>query len=268
MKILIIGGGNMGLTYAQSFLRSHISVKEDLMILEKSPEKAAELSKRDIGTVYGEAEPCIRSADLVILAVKPQDATALFSSLRGSIDPQQVFLSIMAGVRIDTISQLLGARKIIRAMPNLPAQIGMGMTAFTSSDDVTRIELVMVQNLLNTTGKTVYVAEESAIDTATAISGSGPAYVWFFMNAMMTAAQEMGFKQSEAELLVGQTFRGAIELYDKSDFSCEEWIDKVCSRGGTTEAALQSYSENAVHKDIVAGAQAALNRAVELGQKA
>lgn len=267
MKILIIGGGNMGLTYAQSFLRSHITVKEDMMILEKSPEKADELSKKDIGTVYGEPENCIRSADLVILAVKPQDSEALFQGLRPLIDPQQVFLSIMAGVRMETIAAQLGARKIIRAMPNLPAQIGMGMTAFTSSDEVTRIELVMVQNLLNTTGKTVYVAQESAIDAATAVSGSGPAYVWFFMEAMMSAARDMGFNQSESELLVSQTFRGAIELYDKSDFSCEEWIEKVCSRGGTTEAALRSYAEKDLRQAIIEGANAALNRAVELGKK-
>ena len=267
MKILIIGGGNMGLTYAQSFLRSHITVKEDMMILEKSPEKAEELSKKDIGTVYGEPENCIRAADLVILAVKPQDSEVLFQGLRPLIDPQQVFLSIMAGVRMETIAEQLGARKIIRAMPNLPAQIGMGMTAFTSSDEVTRIELVMVQNLLNTTGKTVYVAQESAIDAATAVSGSGPAYVWFFMEAMMSAARDMGFNQSESELLVSQTFRGAIELYDKSDFSCEEWIEKVCSRGGTTEAALRSYAEKDLRQAIIEGANAALNRAVELGKK-
>ncbi len=265
MKILIIGGGNMGMTYAQSFLRSHITNKEDMMILEKSPQKAEELAKKDIGTIYSRAEDCLRPADLVIFAVKPQDSQALFSSLKGMVDPQQVFLSIMAGVKIGAISRALGISKVIRAMPNLPAQIGMGMTAFTSSDEVTRIELVMVQNLLNTTGKTIYVEKEEAIDAATAISGSGPAYVWFFMKALMDAARDMGFSYSEAELLVSQTFRGAIELFSKTDFTCEEWIDKVCSRGGTTEAALASYSKNLVRDDIIAGAVAALQRAVELG---
>ncbi|MEQ8702877.1 MAG: pyrroline-5-carboxylate reductase [Phaeodactylibacter sp.] len=266
MKILIIGGGNMGLTYAQSFLRSHITSKEDMMILEKSPQKAAELAKKDIGTVYGRAEDCIKQSDLVIFAVKPQDATVLLEHISPLIDTQQVFLSIMAGVKISTISESLGAEKVIRAMPNLPAQIGMGMTAFTSSDAVTRIELVMVQNLLNTTGKTVYVEKEEAIDAATAISGSGPAYVWFFMKSMMDAARSMGFSYSESELLVSQTFRGAIELFNKTDFTCEEWIAKVCSRGGTTEAALASYDKNLVRDDIIAGAQAALERAVELGK--
>ncbi|MCG8332494.1 MAG: pyrroline-5-carboxylate reductase [Chitinophagales bacterium] len=266
MKILIIGGGNMGLTYAQSFLRSHITSKEDMMILEKSPQKAQELAKKDIGTVYGNAEECIRESDLVILAVKPQDSSALFAAIQPLIDPQQVFLSIMAGVKIETIAEKLGAEKVIRAMPNLPAQIGMGMTAFTSSDAVTRIELVMVQNLLNTTGKTVYVENEDAIDAATAISGSGPAYVWFFMKSLMDAARNMGFNYSESELLVSQTFRGAIELFNKTEFTCEEWIEKVCSRGGTTEAALTSYEQTSLGEDIISGANAALNRAVELGK--
>lgn len=258
----------MGATYAQSFLRSHIASKEAMMILEKSPEKAIELSKKDIGQVFGRPEECLSKADLIILAVKPQDSAALFEAISPLVDAQQVFLSIMAGVKIKSIEQALGVKKIIRAMPNLPAQIGMGMTAFTSSDEVTRIELVTVQNLLNTTGKTVYVEKESAIDAATAISGSGPAYVWFFMNALMEGARNMGFSESEAELLVSQTFLGAVELYRATNSSCQEWIDRVCSRGGTTEAALKNYLENAVHQDIIAGATAALRRAEELGKEA
>lgn len=267
MKILVIGGGNMGLTYAQGFLRSHITNKKDMMILEKSPEKAAELAKKDIGTVYGSPEKCTINADLIILAVKPQDIGSLFASLKPFIDPQQVIVSIMAGVKIETIAEGLGAEKVIRAMPNLPAQIGLGMTAFTASDAVTRIELVTVQNLINTTGKTVYVENERFIDATTAISGSGPAYVWYFMDAMMQAAKEMGFNHSEAELLVSQTFRGAIELFQKSDLTCQEWIDRVSSKGGTTVAALASFRENLVHKDIIEGNFAAFNRAVELGKQ-
>jgi len=267
MKILVIGGGNMGLTYAQSFLRSHITSEKDMMILEKSPTKAEELSQKNIGTVYGEPEKCIKLADLVIFAVKPQDSDAVFKSIQPFVDSQQVFLSIMAGVKIKTICEALGTPKVIRAMPNLPAQIGMGMTAFTSSDEVTRIELVMVQNLINTTGKTVYVEKEQSIDAATAISGSGPAYVYYFMDAMIQAAQGMGFSTSEAELLVSQTFKGAVDLYNKSDLSCKDWIKKVSSKGGTTEAAMRSFVENKVYKDIIEGAEAALNRAVELGKQ-
>ena len=155
MKILVIGGGNMGMTYAQSILRSKIANRKDMMILEKFPKKAEELAKQEIGTVYGNPDECMSKADLIILAVKPQDIKLLFENIKPFVDPQQVFISIMAGVTIKTISTTLGVKKVIRAMPNLPAQVGMGMTAFTSTDDVTRIELVMVQNLLNTTGKTV-----------------------------------------------------------------------------------------------------------------
>ena len=172
----------------------------------------------------------------------------------------------MAGVKIETICDSLGVKKVIRAMPNLPAQIGMGMTAFTSSNEVTRIELVMVQNLLNTTGKTIYVENEKAIDASTAISGSGPAYVFYFMDAMMKAAKGMGFNESEAELLVSQTFKGAVDLYNKNNFSCEEWIAKVSSKGGTTEAAMASYHDKKLNENIITGAQAAFDRAEELGK--
>jgi pyrroline-5-carboxylate reductase len=267
MKILIIGGGNMGLTYAQSFLRSHITVKKDMMILEKSSKKAEELAKKDIGTVYGNPEECLKKADLIIFAVKPQDTQMLFSSIKPYVDAQQVFVSIMAGVTIKTICEALEVKKVIRAMPNLPAQIGMGMTTFTSTDEVTRIELVMVQNLINTTGKTVYVENEKFIDATTAISGSGPAYVYYFMDAMMAAAKEMGFTTSEAELLVSQTFKGAVDLYNKSNLSCSEWISRVSSRGGTTEAAIKAYNKHKVKDDIIRGARAALNRAIELGKE-
>ncbi len=265
MKILIIGGGNMGLTYAQSFLRSHVTTKQDLMILEKSEEKWPELESLDIGSICKHPEDCLAHADLVILAVKPQDSASLFAKIRPMVDPQQVFLSIMAGVKMSSIAEALGIRKIIRAMPNLPAQIGMGMTAFTSTDDVTRIELVTVQNLINTTGKSIYVENETLIDAATAISGSGPAYVWFFMNSLISAAKQVGFNDSQAELLVSQTFQGAIDLFHQSDSSCEEWIKKVASKGGTTEAALGSFSKTDVFHDIVSGAVAAFERAKELG---
>ena len=265
MNILIIGGGNMGLTYAQAFLRSLVTTREQLMILEHLPEKAVQLSELNLGTVYLDSKDCIKKADVVILAVKPQDSVALFEQIKPNTEGGQVFLSIMAGVKIKTIQDVLGVKKVIRAMPNLPAQIGQGMTAFTSADEVTRLELVMVQNLLATTGKAVYVEKEAMIDATTAISGSGPAYVYYFMDAMMQAAKQMGFSEAEAELLVVQTFTGAVDLYNKSDITCNEWIKRVASRGGTTEAALNSFIQNSLHQDIIDGTMAALKRAEELG---
>jgi pyrroline-5-carboxylate reductase len=266
MKILVLGGGNMGLSYSQSFLRSRIVTSDQLMVLCRTAEKASLLSQQYEGRFFSEPEACVAQADLLILSVKPQDSAYLFSAIKPFIQPGQVFLSIMAGVTLETISSALGVDKVIRAMPNLPSQVGSGVTAFSSTDQVTRIELVMVQNLLNTTGKTLYVERENMIDAATAISGSGPAYVFFFMNALMEAAQSMGFNQSESELLVSQTFQGAAELYSKTNFTCAEWIAKVASKGGTTEAALRVFDQLTVHKDIVAGANAAFDRAKELGK--
>lgn len=255
----------MGQTYARSFLRSHIVSSDEMMILEKSASKAKELSGQDLGSVHEIPQDCLPAADLIILAVKPQDAPALMEQLRPMVDPQQVFLSIMAGIKMEKIKNALGVTKVIRAMPNLPAQIGMGMTAFTSSEEVTRIELLMVQNLLNTTGKAIYVEKESLLDSATAISGSGPAYVFYCMQAFIEAGVAMGFSSSEAELLVLQTFKGAVDLFHKNDFTCKEWMSMVASRGGTTEAALNYFVGNDVDKHLKGGANAALLRAQELG---
>lgn len=266
MRILIIGGGNMGATFAKSFIRSHAADPEKVMILEVLSEKVEVLQKAKIGKIFTNPKDCVPLADIIILAVKPQSSAVLFAQMKKYVDSQQVIVSIMAGVKIETIRQGLGAVKIIRAMPNLPAQIGQGMTVYTSTDEVTRIELVMVQNLLNTTGKAIFVSKEAKIDAGTAISGSGPAYVFYFINAMKQAAKDMGFSDSAAQLLVTQTFKGTVALFEQSNRDCQEWIDMVSSKGGTTEAAIKSFESNQVQKMIQAGAKAALVRAVELGK--
>ena len=265
MNILIIGGGNMGATYATSFLRSHVTSLAGMRILEKNAAKAAALAERNIGTVGSDPGAMVPSSDLVVLAVKPQDTGALFAAIRPHVHEQQVFLSIMAGVTVATIREALGVAKVVRAMPNLPAQVGEGMTAYTSSPEVTRLELVMVQNLLATTGKSIYVEEERMLDAATAVSGSGPAYVFYFMQAMMRRARDLGFSESEAELLVLQTFAGGVSLYQANDLDCAGWIGRVASRGGTTEAALHSFADSTLRDRIEAGLQAAYDRAVALG---
>lgn len=266
MKILVIGGGNMGLTYATSFLNSHITSKSGMMILERSEEKASVLKDKGIASVYTEPGSYINDADLIILAVKPQDTKNLFNSLVRFIDKDQVILSIMAGITVKYICNTLGVKKVIRAMPNMASQIGQGMTVFTSSDEVTRIELVMVQNLINTTGKSIYTSDEKMIDAATAISGSGPAYVLYFMSSLIKAAMDLGFSPSEAELLVSQTFRGTVDLFNRNNLSVEKWINMIASKGGTTEAALDSFNHSNLDNKIQVGAKSAFKRATELGK--
>ena len=151
-------------------------------------------------------------------------------------------------------------------MPNLPSQIGMGMTVFTASNELDKKDLFIIQNLINTTGKSVYVENESLVDAATAISGSGPAYVFYFMSAMIQSAIKMGFNQSEAELLVNQTFMGAVHLHNQSQLSCADWIERVASKGGTTEAALHVMKKENVVEEIEHALDAAFIRAKELGK--
>lgn len=256
----------MGQTYTQSFLRSHIVGEDQMMILEKSPEKARLLATMKLGTVHESPKDCVPAADLIILAVKPQDAPHVFEEINLLLKEHQIILSIMAGVRIQTIKHSFSTSKIIRAMPNLPSQISRGMTVFTSTKEVSRDELVMVQNLLNTTGKTLYVSDEDLLDSATAISGSGPAYVFYFMESLMEAAHKLGFSESEAELLSWQTFQGTVDLFHKNNFTCAEWIKRVSSRGGTTEAALRTFQKKNIKHGIIEGAESAFQRAKELGE--
>ena len=265
MKIIIIGAGNMGLTYTKSFLSSHIVRPSDIFLLNRTKTKLEQAQKEFfVQNIFTESGAYISEMEVVILAVKPQDAVRLYSTIKNYLQPNQLILSVMAGVKMNTISAALGVKKILRAMPNLPSQIGLGMTAFTASEAVSKQELLLIQNLLSTTGRVVYFENESRIDAATAVSGSGPAYVFFLMNVMMKAAREIGFSDSEAELLVWQTFHGAVNLQNKSNLNCDEWIQRVASKGGTTEAAFKVFEETQIEKHLVEGIKAAFNRAVEL----
>jgi len=157
--------------------------------------------------------------------------------------------------------------KIVRAMPNLPAKIGKGLTSYVASPEVSRIELLTIGSLLDTTGKSVLVSDENYIDASTGISGSGPAYVFYFMQSMMEAALQMGFSENVSKVLVSQTFTGAIELFNQNNLSPNSWMEKVASKGGTTRAALDSMDNNNVGELIKEAAFAAFNRAVELGKE-
>jgi pyrroline-5-carboxylate reductase len=266
MKILIIGGGNMGKTYADSFIANHAIQKDDLYILEHFEEKVNYFKSIGFRNVFFQPDEYIKQMDLIILAIKPQDIQSLFPKIAPYLSENQTVLSIMAGVKIATIKANLPARKIVRAMPNLPAQIGMGMTGFTSAAEVSKEEVFTIQNLLNTTGKSLYFDDESKLDAVTAISGSGPAYVFYFMDSMINTAMEMGFTKVQAELLVEQTFMGAVNLLNIHHISCKDWIAKVASKGGTTEAALVQFEAKQLSQDINTGLKAALQRAVELGK--
>ena len=265
MKVLIVGYGNMGKTYANSFISSRFIKPEDIFVLVRNENfRAIESSipKANFSSVSNEK---ISDFDIVILAVKPQDFETLAKMIKPYLKDSQIIFSVMAGITISKIESQLSCSKIVRSMPNIPTQIGMGMTVFTASANVDRKELFIIQNLINTTGKSVYVENENLINAATAISGSGPAYVFYFMQSMILAAVQLGFNESEAELLVNQTFMGSVSIQNSYSLSNEEWIAKVASKGGTTESALQVFEKDRLNQTILQAIMAANARAVELG---
>ena len=267
MKVLVIGAGNMGLTYAEGMAHSPFLNKRKLMIFDVSPKKTEALSTMSQFDVYDSIEDCVTIADVIFIAVKPYHSQSLFETMKPFINDGQVFVSLMAGVKIKTIQEGLGIHKVVRTMPNLPAKVGKGITSFTESKTVSRIELLTIRNLLDTTGASIHVENEQFIDASTGISGSGPAYIFYFMQSMLEAALKMGFSSNDSKVLVSNTFEGAVKLFNDSDLSPETWMNRVASKGGTTRAALDSMEDNNVKELIKEAAYAAFNRATELGKE-
>ncbi|MBJ6368312.1 pyrroline-5-carboxylate reductase [Snuella sedimenti] len=267
MRVLVIGAGNMGLTYAQGMSKSKLLKKRNIMVLDNSEEKLEELHQMSHFDAFKELDDCVPQADIIFIAVKPYHSEALLRAMQSLVNPEQIIISIMAGVTIDSMRTLTGLNKIVRAMPNLPAKIGKGLTSYVASPEVSRIELLTVESLLDTTGKSIRVSNENFIDASTGISGSGPAYVFYFMQSMMEAALQMGFSKNDSTVLVSQTFTGAVELFNQSNLSPNSWMDRVASKGGTTRAALDSMADNNVNELIKEAAFAAFQRAIELGEE-
>lgn len=266
MKVLVIGAGNMGLTYSEGMAKSPLLNRKNLMIHDVSAETIENLKKISYFDVFDKLEDCLPKADIVFIGVKPYHADELFAKMKPMLNEHQIMVSLMAGVTIESMVNGLGVSKIVRTMPNLPAKVGKGVTSYTESEAVSRVELLMIRNLLDTTGKSIHVKNEEFINKSTGISGSGPAYIFYFMQSMLEAAKKMGFSDNDSKVLVSNTFEGAVELFNDSDLSPETWMNRVASKGGTTRAALDSMDDNNVNQLIKDAAFAAFNRAVELGE--
>jgi len=266
-KIAIIGCGNMGLIYANSFLRYKIVTQENLLLVEKNTERQASLSAMNIGKVVTTNNALIAECNIVILAVKPQDFKELAQSLKEVINPTCVVLSIMAGTEISFIQSALNHQFIVRAMPNLPVEISMGMTAFSAANAISHDKIMLVENLLSTTGRTLYLKNEEQLNAVTALSGSGPAYFFYFMKYLIEAGVSLGLDEHVSSILAKQTMLGSFHLINNGQKNLDEYIASVTSKGGTTEAALKTFNENQMGETIIKALQNAENRAKELSVK-
>jgi pyrroline-5-carboxylate reductase len=265
--IAIIGCGNMGLIYANSFLRYKITDADHLLLVEKNEERRKVLSELHIGKVVTVNDPLISTCNILILAVKPQDFRVLAADLKAVIDPNCVVLSIMAGTEIAFIQSELNHQYVVRAMPNLPVEISMGMTAFASSRALSHEQIMLVENLLSTTGRTIYLKEEHQLNAVTALSGSGPAYFFYFMKSLIDAGIALGLDEHVASILAKQTMLGSFHLINNGQKTLDEYIQSVASKGGTTQAALQTFSEHGMHETIIEALSNAEKRAKELSIK-
>jgi pyrroline-5-carboxylate reductase len=204
------------------------------------------------------------NADLIIISVKPQDFNHVAENFRFRLKDNQMVLSIMAGIKINKIQQLLHHPLVVRVMPNSPTLLGMGITGYTSASGISFSQLINIERLLNSTGRSVYLENEELLDGVTALSGSGPAYFYYIVDAMIKAGVEMGIDENLSKLFVTQTMLGAYHLINNSDKNLEELIKDVASKGGTTEAALKTFNENNFKDILKKGILNAKKRAKEL----
>jgi pyrroline-5-carboxylate reductase len=265
-KIAIIGYGVMGKAIVSSLL-GHGKVKlENLIVVEPTPDRL-ELLQQEFGiTGYAECAEVIGQANIVILAVKPQGLNQLSKSVKGKINPEALVISIMAGVSLATLNEKLGVSQVVRAMPNTPAQVGMGITVWVKTPQVSDEKKEMASEIIQTLGDEVFVEDESYLDMATALSGSGPAYVFLFMESMIDAGVHMGFPRRIAEKLVTQTVRGSAEFFKQNHEHPARLRNDVTSPGGTSAEALY-YLEKAGFRTAISRAiWAAYERSIELGK--
>lgn len=267
MTIAVLGAGKMGTSFSKSFLKYELIKPENLHLITRRKEKINKISEEFPGakvSVFDEVSEI--DADLVIIAVKPQDFQFVAQNLPFKFKENQMLLSIMAGIRIEKIQQLLNHKKVVRSMPNSPTVLGMGVTGYTAAEGISFNDLMHIERFLNSTGRSVYLEDENLLDSVTALSGSGPAYFYYIVDAMIKAGTEMGIDENLSKLFVKQTMLGAYHLINNSEKNLEELIKDVASKGGTTEAALRTFDESALKNTLKKGILAAENRSKELSK--
>lgn len=265
MKITFLGGGNMANALIGGMLDKGFSAAE-MTVIEINVDSHVQLQQRFGVNCVAAPTPAVLDVDVLLLAVKPQQLRVACAPLAGLLNNQLV-ISIAAGIRLDDLSRWLGGyRRLVRAMPNTPALIGAGVTGLYAGASVSETGRARAEQILQAVGTTLWVAEEARIDAVTAISGSGPAYAFLLIEAMQQAAVELGFSEPDARQLSIDTVLGAARLAQGSSDSAAVLRERVTSKGGTTEAALQVMASRGVREAIAAGAVAAAARSRELGE--
>jgi pyrroline-5-carboxylate reductase len=265
-KIAVIGSGVMGEAIIGGLIRNGLTTPINILATDTRPDRVEELIERYGVSGYTDNLQAVKTAEVVILAVKPQRLDKVLQGLKGKIPPRALVLSIVAGAAIQKISDGLDHRCIVRSMPNTPAQIGEGITVWYASPEVSEDQIEHARQILTALGQEVLVEEENFLDMATALSGTGPAYVFLFMEAMIDAGVHLGFARRIAEQLVTQTVLGSVDYYRKRTAHPAHLRNEVTSPGGTSAEALYYLEKAGFRTAISRAVWAAYERSQELGQ--
>jgi pyrroline-5-carboxylate reductase len=265
MRLAFIGGGMMGEAMIAGALARDISDAGSISVCEIAAARRKALTSRYGVTATDSPADAVRGAEIVVLAVKPQEFATAAAALVEVLDPKQTVMSIMAGVRIATIAELLEHEPIIRAIPNTAAQIGESMTVWTGTTAVSKAAKEQVKLLLGVLGKEIYVDSEKYVDMATAVSSSGPAYIFLVMEAMIDAAVHIGLRRDMAVPMVIQTMLGSARYADESGKHPAELRNQVTSPGGTTTEGLLVLEDAGLRAAFAEAIQAAYEKAQQLG---
>lgn len=238
MKIAFIGGGNMGEAILSAILDKGLSTPQAIFVSDIDDTRCQNLKRKYSVAVMKSNRLATEKAEVVILAVKPQNLGGVMTELNGWLEPGQLVLSIIAGATINTLCLGLNHQSIVRVMPNTPAQIGEGMSIWTATAEVNEPRREWARSILTAMGKEIYVNNEDYIDKATAISGSGPAYFFLFFESLVDAAVHIGLPSDMAKQLVIQTMMGSGYFIQRSGKEPSELRRMVTSLGGTTAEAL------------------------------
>ena len=265
-SISFIGGGVMGEAMVQGLLSKKLLSSESITVGEPREERRKELEGKHGINVTAKNSEAAKACKILVLSVKPQDLDAVLAGLKGILQPEQMVMSIVAGARLSAISAGLSHRAIVRVMPNTPAQIGEGISVWTATSDVAQEQLNQARTILQALGKEVYVNDEKFLDMATAVSGTGPTYVFLVMEAMIDAAVHLGFPRHVAYQLVTETMRGSIMYAIKSGKHPAELRNMVTSPGGTSAAALYQLEKGSLRTVLSKAIWAAYERSRSLGE--
>lgn len=261
MKLLVIGFGNMGSAVVKALSGADVPLFDKILIMDRSADKKHFVQKMGHKWVNNFVK-----TDVVLIAVKPQDITKVLEDLKKILTPKTLVISIAAGVSLERLAKGLGHDRVVRVMPNTPALVNMGASGWVASKAVTKVQKKLVKKILESLGAVIEVKNDDEIDMVTALSGSGPAYVFYFMESLVEGAVKLGLFEPDALKLAIQTVRGGAELAKGVGELNElkQLRKNVTSKGGTTEQAL-SFMEKGGFKKIIAEAMlAAYKRAKEL----